>query len=386
MAEDYYQVLGVSRGAPDDEIKKAYRKAARKYHPDVNPGNKAAEEKFKQLSHAFEILSDPKKRKLYDEFGDDAAKMGFDEKKAETYRAYRNAQAGGSGIPFGAGGGQGFDIGDLFSEIFGRAGGNGFGSMGGVEGSAERELEPERGQDLTASVQLTLADAVRGTERQLAVTRPARCTSCDGRGTQGAPSTCPTCGGKGRTRTQRGPLSFAGACPTCHGTGRAAPICRTCHGAGLTEQTQRLTVKIPPGVVTGSKVRLGGQGAAGARGGPYGDLYIETLVLEHPLVRREGDDLYQDLPITVPEALTGTDVRVPTFWGDVTVTVPPLSQSGKKLRLKERGAPSLKGGGKGDLYLVVKIMIPTEPSRELESLAKKLREEYRTDVRADMKL
>ncbi|MBF5041056.1 J domain-containing protein [Aggregicoccus sp. 17bor-14] len=343
MAEDFYQVLGVARSASDEEVKKAYRRLARKHHPDVNPGNKAAEEKFKQLGAAFEVLGDPKKRKLYDEFGDDAAKIGFDEKKAEQYRAYRaaaSAPGGGGysrgGIPFDMGG-EGVDIGDLFGELFGRAaaGGGGGGGAGFDPGELfgragrRRPAGPVPGEDLSARVGLSFAEALQGTERTLNVRRPGR---------------------------------------------------------GGAEETKQLTVKIPAGVQTGSKVRLAGQGGPGERGGPAGDLYIETEVAEHPLVRREGDDLHMDLPITVREALLGAEVRVPTFQGDVTVRVPPGSQSGKKMRLRGRGAPSLRGGAAGDLYLRLEVRVPEEADDAARAAAEALERAYRGDVRAQLKL
>jgi molecular chaperone DnaJ len=331
MADDYYQILGVARTASTEDIKKAYRQLARKYHPDVNPGNKAAEEKFKQVSSAFEVLSDAKKRKLYDEFGPDAEKIGFDEKKAEAYRAYKSAASSGGagGIPYGA---EGFDLGDLFGDLFGRAGGGGgpvgFDPSEVFGGRRGRGGGQARGEDLTARVQLTLAEAVSGTERTLALSRPGRCQQCSGRGESGKVGSCPNCGGTGRSRKSASLFGSGGVCAHCQGTGRAAEPCPQCGGSGATEETTRLTVKIPAGVHTGSKVRLSGQGSAGMRGGPPGDLYIETEVAEHPLVRREGDDLHIDLPVTVSEALLGADVRVPTFQGEVTVKVPPGSQSG----------------------------------------------------------
>ncbi len=389
MADDYYQVLGVSRSAGADEIKKAYRKLAKKWHPDVNPGSKQAEDKFKQLSGAFEVLSDPKKRRLYDEFGPDAEKIGFDDKKADAYRAYREAaQSGGrsGGVPFGEGFGAEGDLGDLFSELFGRRGrgGAGVGGFGGDPfGGQERTA---RGKDLTAKVQLSLAEAVRGTERSLAVTRPGRCEVCDGAGHTGRVSKCRTCGGSGRARRSVGPLQMmSGACPACEGTGKSGTPCTACSGSGVVEETKRLTVKIPPGVQTGSQVRLGGQGAAGASGGPPGDLFIETDVEPHPLVRREGDDLLLDLPVTVSEALLGAEVKVPTFAGDVTLTVPPGSQSGRKLRLKGRGVPRLKASGTGDLYFILRVMVPeaTEAAREA---ARALEAAYRVNVRAELAL
>ena len=384
MAEDYYQILGVDRGASAEDVKKAYRKLARKYHPDVNPGNKAAEEKFKQVSSAFEVLSDAKKRKLYDEFGPDAEKIVFDEKKAEAYRAYKSAASSGGagGIPYGA---EGFDLGDLFGDLFGGRGGGAGGFDPADMFGRRRSAGPERGEDLTARVQLTLNEAVSGAERTLAISRPGRCSACSGRGDSGRMGTCPTCSGTGRPR-RAGLFGGSGVCPNCQGTGRAMEACSQCAGAGIKEESTRLTVKIPAGVQAGSKVRLSGQGAAGPRGGPPGDLYIETEVAEHALVRREGDDLHIDLPVTVPEAILGAEVRVPTFQGEVTVKVPPGSQSGRRMRLKGRGVPSLKGGAPGDLYLHLQVKVPEEASAEARAAAETLSRAYRDDVRRELTL
>jgi molecular chaperone DnaJ len=389
MAEDLYQLLGVSRGSSEDEIKKAYRKLARKYHPDVNPGNKAAEEKFKQVSAAFEVLSNPEKRKLYDEFGEDAAKIGFDPKKAEALRAYREAATrGGAPGGFGAQGGipnvEGFDFGDIFGELFRNRGGGGRG-MEDVFVGAEPE-GPTRGEDLRAQVRVSLREAVTGTERSLAVTRPGRCKKCKGSGHFGKPETCPTCKGSGKIRQGRGPLSMSSTCPTCGGSGKVAPPCDVCGGTGRVEETTRVTVKIPPGVQTGSQVRVAGQGAAGELGGPPGDLYLEVQVEPHPIVRRDGDDLYIPLPVTVPEAILGGQVRAPTFTGEVTVTVPPHSQSGRKLRLKGQGVPALKGTGRGDLYFELRIMVPEKTNAEVKAAAETLGRDYTHDVRADLRL
>ncbi|HZJ53824.1 MAG TPA: J domain-containing protein [Myxococcaceae bacterium] len=388
MAEDLYQLLGVSRGASEDEIKKAYRKLARKYHPDVNPGNKAAEEKFKQVSSAFEVLSNPEKRKLFDEFGEDAAKLGYDPKKAEAFRAYRDAAARGGGAGAGFAGGmpdvEGFDLGDLFGELFRnrRAGGAG----GGTDDLFGREEGPARGEDLHAQVRLSLREAVTGTERSLAITRPGRCPKCKGSGHFGRPETCPTCKGSGKIRQGRGPLSMTSPCPTCGGSGKVAPPCDRCGGTGRVEETTRVTVKIPPGVQSGSQVRVAGQGAAGTQGGPPGDLFLEVQVEPHPLVRREGDDLYVPLPVTVPEAMLGAEVRAPTFTGEVTVTVPPHSQSGRKLRLKGQGVPALKGTGRGDLYYELRVQVPEKTTAEVKAAAETLGRGYQHDVRADLRL
>ncbi|RKG65516.1 J domain-containing protein, partial [Corallococcus exercitus] len=271
MADDYYQILGVPRTASADELKKAFRKLARQHHPDVNPGDKGAEEKFKRINTAFEVLGDPKKRALYDEFGEDAEKIGFDEKKAAAYRQYRAAQAaggsGGGGIPFST---EGVDLGDLFNDIFGRAGAGGGGAGGfdindlfGRGRGGSRSTAAERGDDLTTRVQVSLAEAVTGTERTLSLQRPGRCSKCHGEGNTGKLVTCPTCNGTGRARRGGAMFGGSGVCPTCRGSGKAPEPCPQCGGSGIKEETTRLTVKIPAGVVTGSKVRLAGQGAAG---------------------------------------------------------------------------------------------------------------------------
>ena len=264
MADDLYSILGVARSASEADIKKAYRRLAKENHPDIRPNDKAAEERFKKATAAFEVLGDAKKRKLYDEFGEDAEKIGFDEKRAEQLRQYKAAAGSGmgGGFPFGGGGGGGgvdFDLGDLFAEMFGRAGG---GARGAAQGFGQRRPRAMAGEDLSTPVTVTLNEAVAGGERVLNLQRPGQASA------------------------------------------------------------QQLTVKIPPGVQSGSRVRLGGQGGPGVSGGPPGDLYLDVEVLPHPAVRREGDDLYMDLPITVPEAVLGAEVRVPTFDGDVTVRVP----------------------------------------------------------------
>ena len=318
MVSDYYQRLGVSRGASADEIKKAYRKMARQYHPDHNPGNKAAEDKFKQLNEAFEVLGDDKKRKLYDEFGEDAAKLGWDEKKAEQFRAYRNqgfAGGGGAGFPGGfnfSTDGGGVDFEEILSQMFG--------AQGAAGGRRGRRNGPQAGGDLEASLDVTLADAVLGGEKTINI------------------------------------------------NGR------------------RLTVKIPAGVETGSRIRLTGQGEPGERGGPNGDLFIETRVLEHAFVRREGQDLYLDLPVTVAEAALGAEVKVPVFGGSGTVTLKPGTQSGTKLRLRGKGVPALRGGPAGDLYLVVMVKLPEQLDDAAKKAVQTLEKQYRADVRSNLSL
>lgn len=314
MVQDYYQRLEVKREASAEEIKKAYRKKARQYHPDHNPGDKVAEEKFKQLNEAFEVLSDAKKRRMYDEFGDDAAKLGWDEGKAAQFRQYRSggfAGGGGGGgfnVDFGAGGGA-VDFESILGEMFGA-------QMGGNR--RRRAAGPRAGGDLSTSLEVSLRDAVLGAEQNLVI---------NGRG---------------------------------------------------------ITVKIPVGVETGSRIRLSGQGEPGERGGPAGDLFIDITVADHPLMRRDGQDLYMDLPVTLGEAVNGGDVRVPVFGGSVTVTLKPGTQSGTKLRLRGKGVPALRGGTPGDLYLVIMVKLP----EKLDDAAKKAISAitYDSDVRGKLTL
>lgn len=313
---DYYQRLGVSRQASADEIKKAYRKLARQHHPDMNPGNKVAEEKFKQVSEAFEVLSDPSKRKLYDEFGDEAAKLGWDEKKAAQYRAYKSGGFGGGGD--GGPGGFHFDFQQAggpvdFESIFGEM----FGAQVGRRG---RRAGPRAGGDLVASMRISLEDAVLGATRNITV------------------------------------------------------------------NGKRLEVKIPAGVETGSRVRLAGQGEPGDRGGPPGDLFVDLEVTEHPLVRRDGADLYLDLPVTLKEAMYGAEIPVPVFGGSGTVSLKPGTQSGSKLRLRGKGVPGLRGEPAGDLYLVVQVKLPDGEGPALKHAVDALESHYTGPVRAHLKL
>lgn len=373
MAEekDLYALLEVPRTATAEEIKKAYRRLARKYHPDVNPGDKEAEEKFKEISFAFDILSDEKKRALYDEMGMDAAKIGWDPEKAAAWRRW---SAGRAASPFGTDF-EGFDVdlGDIFGDVFGdifRA------------ARTRAETGPVPGRDLRAGITIDLGEAVRGTTRTIEIERPTTCPRCNGSGRADPnPPACSTCGGSGRVRTSRGNVIFGGVCPTCRGSGKEpGPACPQCHGAGSVLSTSRLEVKIPAGIDDGGVVRLAGQGGAGSRGGPPGDLYLEVSVRPHPAYRREGDDLHVVLPITVHEAIAGATVRLPTFDGPVELKVPPGSQSGRKLRLRGRGVPHLRGGGRGDLYAEVRVQVPT--GEEAERLAREMEPHYAQDVRA----
>jgi molecular chaperone DnaJ len=381
--KDPYSLLGVSKTASAEEIKKAYRKLAKKLHPDVNPGDKKSEERFKEVSGAFEVVGDPKKRALFDEFGEVATRPGFDEEKAREWQRQAQSGRGGdfSGFEGFSGRSGGFDPEDLSSM---------FGAFGRRQTAQRRRAhtEPVPGDDAEASIEVDLRDAVLGAERELAVNRPARCPECHGSGARSGskPSVCPQCGGSGEVRA--GGL-FSATCPRCQGEGQIKDPCPRCAGSGAVAETARLKIKIPPGVETGSRVRLPRQGGPGERGGDSGDLYLRITVREHATVRVQGRDLLLDLPITPAEALAGAEVTAPTFEGAVKLKIPPGSQSGRKLRLRGRGLPALKGGTtgapRGDLYVVLQIVMPPDSPQAREA-AGALQELYKTDVRKDVVL
>src|SRR4051794_15713214 len=360
---DLYADLGVKKSATADEIKKAYRKLARKYHPDVNPGNKQAEDRFKQISFAYDALSDPEKRKTYDEFGAEGLQAGFDPERARAY-----ARGGGfSGGGFGRGSGDDADFGDA-----GARGGFGryssfedvFGDIFGGGGGAAREAggAGARGPDLESSLEIDLLSAIRGTTTTISLQKPVECPVCHGSGAEGEGTECPDCHGTGQVKVGAGPVSFNRRCPRCGGSGRInLHPCHECHGRGVVERTQRLNVKIPAGVDDGTRIRLAGKGGAGLGGGPPGDLYIVTRVRPHPLLERRGRDLYMNVPVTVSEAMLGATIDVPSpDGGTVKLKVAAKSQSGKKLRLRGKGVPDMKGGGRGDLYVVLMVQIPDD--------------------------
>ena len=384
MPQDLYSILGVPRSASADEIKKAYRKLAKKLHPDSHPGDKKAEERFKDVSVAYDTLGDAKKRALYDEFGEMATKSGFDEKKARAVRDYQKQAEEYQSGSFAGGGaaGGGFDPGDLGSMF-----GDFFSQRGASRGRRARQEsfdeENGPGADSESELSVDLRDAVLGSERELSVRKPVRCTDCNGTGVRaGSKATnCPDCNGVGELRGRR-------MCPRCRGEGKVREPCLVCNGEGQKEELVRLKVRIPAGVETGSRVRLPGQGAPARNGGPAGDLYLRITVRPHERVRVEGRDLFLDLPITVGEALLGGEVTAPTFEGPVKLKIPPGSQSGRKLRLRGRGLPSLKAGAnppRGDLYAVLQIQVPPE-SDAARAAAEELAKLYPNDVRRDLAL
>lgn len=393
--KDYYAVLGVSRDAKPEELRKAYRHLARKHHPDVNPGNKNAEEKFKQLSEAYEILSDEKKRKVYDQYGfysDNLPSGGYGPPPGSTGGTYSpppgvdfsgfdfsNFEDAGEHTGAHSGGGFGGSFRDIFSQIF---------SRGEREAASE---EPSRGADIEYRMHLGFKDAIRGAQVRITVSREEACSACHGTGTTPGPSvTCATCGGTGKTSRQVGAMRFAMTCPQCGGTGKQRRPCPKCHGSGSIQTPETINVRIPPGVDTGSRVRVPGKGNAGIQGGPPGDLYIVTEVEPHPVFERKGDNIYVRLPVTITEASLGAKVEVPTIDGPSTIKIPPGTQSGQKLRLRGKGAPSLRdpsGEVRGDEFVEVQVMVPRaadERTREiLRELARLNPDDPRRDLRAE---
>jgi molecular chaperone DnaJ len=335
---DYYEVLGVAREATDEDIKKAYRKLAVKWHPDKNPGNKAAEESFKELGEAYEVLNDPQKRAAYDQFGHAA----FDARQ----RASR--AAGGFHDPF-----------DIFREVFGGAGG---GSIFENIFGAQDPSGPQRGDDLRFNLEITLEEAALGCEKEISVTKLDRCEACDGSGAEVGSKLkiCTTCGGRGQVLTSRGIFSIAQTCPHCKGQGRLLEKpCKTCHGEGKRQRTSKIRLRIPAGVEGGSRLRSQGNGEAGFRGGPAGDLYVFLSVKTHEIFARDGDDLVCEIPVSFVQATLGAEIEVPTLEGRATVRIPPGTQPGTLLRLKGRGVKNLQGYGQGDLHVRVQVEVPT---------------------------
>jgi molecular chaperone DnaJ len=348
--EDYYKVLGVKRTATQDEIRKAYRRLARKYHPDVNPGDKAAEDKFKQLSEAYEVLSDAKKREVYDKFGsyndnirDASAKAGnpgFD----FDWSVFSGAPGAGAG----AGSSSGPSFRDIFSDLF-----------GGSTKTATQSRKATRGVDIEAPLAISFEDAINGLTTSLSVRRSDPCARCNGSGEAGTGQiTCTTCQGSGKISGGGGFLRLDQTCPDCNGTGKRRQPCPVCAGKGAVPKTETVKVRIPAGVDTGSRVRVAGKGEAGMRGMPAGDLYIVTNVASHPVFTRKGDNIYCTVPITLPEAALGAKIEVPTVSGKAQLRIPPGTQSGQVFRLREKGAPSLRGNTHGDQYVEVKIVLP----------------------------
>ena len=404
--KDYYGTLGVKKTASAEDIRKAFRKLARKYHPDVNPGDKSAEEKFKQISEANDVLSDPKKRKIYDQLG--FYSDNIDPAAAEAYARGGGFGAGGFGGPAqgpGTGGTRthtqevpfdfgGFDFND-YAEGAGAAGrragagGGGFrdifSSIFNRGGAAEAMQRPEPGTDLEYQMNVGFWQAIRGAELQLTIPRLEVCGNCHGEGYIEQPGECPQCHGKGTITQKSGSMKFNVTCPRCGGTGKNRTICPVCHGEGRVERSESLKVRIKPGTRDGQRIRLPGRGNAGTMGAPAGDLYIIVRVGEHPVFKREGDDIYLTVPVSFTEAALGAKVEVPTIDGRALLRIPPGTQCGQKLRLREKGVPSAVTEGKrGDEIVEIETVTPKiadERSKEiLRELAKLNPEDPRQEL------
>ena len=350
---DYYEILGVQRGASTEEMKKAFRKLAIQFHPDKNPGDKKSEDKFKELNEAYETLSDPQKRKMYDQFGHAASNMGG---------------MGGGGGPFGGGGspfggGANGDFGDIFGDIFGDL----FGGRGGGQGRGRGGRRARAGADLETQVDITFEEAYRGVEKVISLNKREDCGTCHGSGAKPGtqPETCKVCAGRGEVTFQQGFFAVSRPCTHCHGTGQTiSQPCTTCKGAGKVKKTSQLSVTIPGGIDTGQRLKLTNEGEAGEQGGPPGDLYIVINVLDHDFFRRDGAEIICDVPITFVHASLGAEIEVPTLDGKVQMKIPAGTQSHKIFRLKGKGFPHLGRGGRGDQLLRVLVEVPTKLSAE----------------------
>jgi molecular chaperone DnaJ len=353
MDKDYYRILGVERRASAVEIKRAYRKLARKFHPDLNPGDKAAEAKFKEIQEAYSVLSDTKKKSQYDQFGFVGDQPPFSTGQG-TY------SSGFEGFDFSETGPSSFT--DFFESLFGR-------------GARAAQSGPERGEDLHYTMRIGFEEAVNGLQTRIQLTRLVSCPACQGSGHvhSSGKGRCLTCGGSGRAHLQRGSMKFATTCPACKGTGVVrGEDCRDCEGQGVRQKTEHINVKIPAGVDAGSRVRVPGKGNVGRNGGPPGDLYISIEVNPHPHFRREGANILLKVPITMPEATLGAQIEVPTLRGRTTIKIPPGTKSGQKFRLKAMGAPVPGGRTRGDAYVEVTIVPPASHDQKVRELMKEL--------------
>jgi molecular chaperone DnaJ len=383
--QDYYELLGVSRKANAKEIRASFRKLARKYHPDLNPGDKSAEEKFKQLQEAYDVLSDTKKRQMYDQVGfySDNYQPGGPPPGQDSSGGAPNVNfdfggfdfGGGSGAPSSVGGGAGggASFRDLFSQFF-RGGGR----------DGELNVEQEPGGDLEYQIEIDFWDAVRGAVKKLQITRMETCETCHGTGAVGSPQTCTACGGTGSIQQAAGKMRFNVPCTRCGGTGKLRTLCKSCGGEGRIRRNETIDVRIPAGVASGSRVRVPGKGNAGTMGAPAGDLYLRVDVKPHPFFERRGNDLYVKVPVTVSEATLGSKVEVPTIDGRSLVRIPPGTNSGSTLRLREKGVPSARDGSRGDEYVEIQVIVPKPTDERVRNLMKELEQIEPEDPRKDL--
>jgi molecular chaperone DnaJ len=403
--KDYYETLGVKKTASADEIRKAFRKLARKYHPDVNPGDKSAEEKFKALSEANDVLSDPKKRKIYDQVGfysdniDPAAAEAYARGGATGAGGFGGfpgggpggAQPGGEGVHFDFGGFDFSDLGDSFGR--GRRTTTGSGSFrdifsgifGGGGGGAVTEQGPEPGSDLEYQVNVPFWTAIRGGVMRLNISRQDVCSNCHGQGFLEQPGKCPQCNGTGQVTQTGGRMKFNVPCPRCHGTGKNITTCPTCHGEGTVPKTEPLEVRIKPGTRDGQRIRLAGKGNAGTHGAAPGDLYVIIRIEPHPVFRREGDDIFLTVPVSSTEAALGAKIEVPTIDGRALLKIPPGTQPGQKLRLREKGVSSATNDGvRGDEIVEINVTVPMPRDERTKELLRELAKLNPEDPRAEL--
>src|SRR6202047_3573836 len=372
---DYYELLGVPKKASSKDIRTAFRKLARKYHPDLNPGDKSSEEKFKQLQEAYDVLSDPKKRQMYDQhgfysdnFNPNAAPPGGGGGDSDVTFDFGGFDFGGAESG-GAGGG---NFRDLFSQFF----------RGGRGGAVEQEREA--GGDLEYQIEIDFWDAVRGAVKKISITRMEACETCHGTGAIGSPQTCTVCGGSGTVQQPAGKMRFNVPCTRCGGTGKLRSACKTCGGEGRIRRTEMIDVRIPAGVASGSRVRVPGKGSAGTMGAPAGDLYLRVDVKPHPFFERRGSDLYTKVPVTVSEATLGAKIEVPTIDGRSLVRIPPGTKIGSTLRLREKGMPSARNGSRGDQYVEIQVVVPKPTDERVRKLMKELEQVEPADPRKDL--
>ena len=377
MSKDFYETLGVSKDASEKEIKTAYRKLARKWHPDINAGNKEAEQKFKEISEAHDCIGNKEKRKIYDEFGEEGLRAGFDAEKAREYKKWGAfQQEGGHGAGQGFGQYQSYE--DVFGDLFGfRAGREGFGA---TMSSGGRDIEHEMTIDLIS--------ALKGFETELSMQKIKACQACKGSGTDpnSTMTTCSTCGGSGRLNVAEGPMQFTKACPDCKGHGKKGKPCVQCGGSGQVPGMEKIRVTIPQGVKEGSKVRVAGKGEPGFNGGKPGDLYLIIRLKSHPYLKREKDNLYMEIPVTVSEAMAGGTITIPTIDGQVKLKIPPKSQSGQTMKLKGKGAVNPKTKQRGDLMVKLVVKVPRTDDKEILEAAEKIDRFYKDDLRRDIRL
>jgi len=378
MADDFYNILGVSKTASKDEIKKAYRKLARKWHPDINPGNKEAEQKFKDISRAYDCLGNDERRKLYDEFGEEGLQAGFDAGKAREYKKWSGfQQAGQSQSSQGFGRYQSYE--DVFGDLF---------EFGGRGGGFRTRTASVKGRDMEHEMTIDLISALKGFETELSMQKMEDCSACHGTGVDPAVkvTTCQACGGSGRINVAKGPMQFTRPCPQCGGHGQIGRPCPKCAGQGREPATEKIRVTIPKGVREGAKVRVAGKGEPGSDGGRPGDLYLRIHIRPHSTLKREGDNLYMDIPVTVGEVMAGASVTVPTLDGEVRLKIPAGSQSGQTLKLKGKGAPNMKTGRTGDLLVKLVVKVPQTDDREILEAAEKMNQFYKGDIRSGLKI